>query len=376
MNGAGAGPRWLRTLLFVVFLGSAPRTMSAQRIVTGTTVDSTGAPVVLVRVGIGGEEILTGSNGRFRLAVPLADDTVTVAFRRVGYRPRVLRVAPVGGGTIDLGPVTLVAIPIRLDDITVEALEPILTERGVREVTFARREGRSRYFFTAYDIERLRPFDVSDLVRRVPGASRGEDPIWGPVVQLSSRGRRCTASLTVDGMSTHHPSPDLFLTPERIGVLMVDPRACAITVWTKPLPVGAASPFDIGVRVGMGDYAGQGGLQRVGGFLRFPVGGQRAGVQVGFDAGTGPSDLSFQVQAGLRIALPSRTSPAYLGAGVRFQKLRRGGRDDREVTPLLVSGVRFPTGALRPFAEFELSDLTLGRAVRGTLFVGVSYAHR
>jgi hypothetical protein len=360
----------LSASLTLVLAGSA----SAQMRLVGMIVDTSGSPIPVVSVSAAGETVLSDSRGHFRISVRPATE-IALSFRRVGYRPSEVRrqVAEGAGGDIDLGRIVLEEAPIPLDEISVEALAPIMTPRGVRAYEAARREGRARYFFTAYEIERLRLQDVSELARRVPGASRALSPAWGPVVQFLTRGRLCTAVVSVDGVRTNNPNLDLQVTPERVGGIYFDPRECEVSVWTKPVPVGEASPFRAGFRMGAGGEKSSDLDWLLGGFLGVPILAGRGEIYPAFDGGLGASEIRWQVQLTLRFAVPSRKSPAYLGGGVLYSKLDR--KTGSRTSALAVGGFNASFGWLSPFAELEASRPIGQGDVRIHLFVGVAYRY-
>lgn len=355
-----------------VLMLAAAQPAAAQVVLTGVVADSTSSPISLAVVTLSERRVITDETGRFRF-----DDVLPGAYviqiRRIGFAPRDLpvTVAGTGANAFDIGTVALELVPIRLADLTVETLAPIMTERGVREFNFARRQGVSRHFFTAYEIERLRPFDVSDLVRRVPGARRAEDQTWGSVVQLPARsGGFCTAAVVVDGVRTSNPNPDLFTTPDRIGGMWVG--QCEINIWTKP-SAGPSSPFVLGMRLGFGEFDREVGVRTVGGFVAFPIFKGRAAFVPGFDRRVGRGDMDWQFKLDVRTTIPTRASPWYVGAGIAYQNFSQFDVSFDRVVPVLLTGIARVVGHIQPYLQFEAYGPA--RDISAQLSLGLAYVH-
>lgn len=366
----------MRAALLIAITLLLPKTGLAQIAISGTVVDSGGAAVPIVVVSAGGESVMTDSNGRFRLT-GLEPGTYPVTFRRIGYRERTMNVtAPDGEREYGIGNVVLEQLPEVLDEITVEALAPIMTQQAINVFNFKRREGVARYFFTAYDIERLRLQQVSDIWRYIPGARRGSGALNGNTIQLMHRGGICTASVWVNGVNTRNQSLDTFLIPERVGAIWFTPRECKFEAWTKPASIGEASPFEIGLRFGAGVRGER--LGTFGGFLVAPIRSGPIEVYPAFDAGFGRARVRWQFQVALRLRLPGRDSPWYVGTGVSFAKSDDDilGRQTRDASHILLTGLGVQVGPVRPFGELRFADLVTPGTTRIQLFTGIAYAHR
>lgn len=349
--------------------------LHAQVRIDGIVVDSSGTPIPLVEVTAADTRVLTGRQGRFSLAGIRSPDSVVVHFRRVGFRPVDRAVVTAArGSTIDLGSVTLDPIPIRLEDIHVEALLPIMPARGIRAYEFARREGVSRQFFTAYDIERLRPFDILDLTRRVAGARTGEDPVFGRTIQFRSRGGSwCTATIVLDGVRTANPDPTLTVPPERVGAMWYTPRDCTVHIWTKPVPIERTSTFEIGARIAASSYGTGFGTGTVGGYLAMPVIPDRLFLYPAFDAATARTDLRWRAQFALRLRAAGREPEFFVGGGAVFRRFAGDPTAHPTTVPTLSAGLSRAVGPLRMLGELVLSAPWQGAERRLEVVVGVGY---
>ncbi len=359
----------------MAFLISAVVPLDGQIRLSGTVVDSAGLPVALVEVTTAATRVLTSSLGRFSLTNPRNLDSLRISFRRVGFQPLTLVLSTDGiGPSIDLEPVVMAAVPIRLDDIQVEALRPILSSRGIREFEFARREGFSRYFITAYDIERLRPFGVSGLTQQIPGARNAQNAVFGNAIQLLSRsGTWCTATIVVDGISTRNTDPDAFVSPERIGAMWYSPSDCRVHIWTKPIPVEQSSSFEIGFRVSGSDYGRgirPGGL---GGYMALPLVPDRFAFYPAFAIATSQPSIRWLAQLAFRVRVVGKRPALYVGTGVRFRKFEAVRSTRSESVFVVLGGIGTSVGPLRVFSEVSVVGLWQTDERRAELVFGVGY---
>lgn len=153
--------------------------------VTGTVVDTTGAPVpgATVRVMPAREPYaVTDDSGRFVLE-RLPPGRVTLAVRRLGYAP--------DSATLDLAAGADVAarIPLKASAFVLEAITVSDTATSPWLRTFERRReaGRGGYFFTRAEIVASQVQLTTDLLRRVPGAMIRSGR-WGPSVVFTHGG--------------------------------------------------------------------------------------------------------------------------------------------------------------------------------------------
>ena len=367
----------MKATLFLLGAFVFPCTTVAQVFVSGAVVDSSGNPVPLVVVSVADKSVMTDSDGLFRLS-GLTAGGQSVTFHRIGYGDRMLLVAAPNDGTeYRMGTVILQQLPEVLDEISVEALEPIMTQRGINAFNFNRREGVARYFFTAYDIERMNLQEVSQIARYVPGGQMRVTPEWGNTVQLLGRRGLCTASVTVDGVESKNPSPDISLIPERIGAIWFTPSECRMEVWTKPTAVGQTSPFEFGIRAGTGFRTGD-GFGTIGGYLVAPVLGGRLELSPAFDAGLQNADREWQLQFSARIRVVNVDQPWYVGTGVSFVEERMPLFLDpvNSVSHILLGGLNLDVGPVRGFGELQVADLVTPGPTRFRLYSGVGVRHR
>ena len=134
----------------------------------------------------------TDDAGRVRLA-GLPDGRVTVAARRIGFRPVSVEVTLPATAPLEL---TMEAVPQQLAEVVV---------RGTRRGPYTGRLGDFRRrrdmgfgrFITAEEIDRRRPMFTSDLLRTLPGVN-----VYTPGVGPSSiriRGNGCAPFVWLDG---------------------------------------------------------------------------------------------------------------------------------------------------------------------------------
>lgn len=159
---------------------AAPRTGR----VTGTVMDTTGAPIAgaTVRVMPAREPYaVTDDSGRFTLQrVPVG--RVQLAVRRLGYAP--------DSTMVDVAATAGPAVRVRLQ-ASAFVLEAVSVTDSVTSPwmrTFeARRQSERGYFFTRSDIMRSQVEVTTDLMRRVPGVLI-ESGRWGPAVLFTHGG--------------------------------------------------------------------------------------------------------------------------------------------------------------------------------------------
>lgn len=350
----------------IILTGFILTSATAQTRITGRTVDSTGAPVFLIMVSCGDESVLTESDGRFEVVVRSPEDTI-VSFRRAGFHPVEAVVVPAtpDSSVVDLGDIEMSVAPFALDEISVEGERPVLTARAVRDIETRRRVGGA-YIFTAEDIERIRPAQLSQLAYRVPRGSRGEDGYGGTVVRFQNRntlrGPYCTARVIVDGWNTGSADLDFLVSPERVGGIIFDPKGCSVSVWTKPISPEDASPFEIAGHIGsrldgggfLGSYLGM--------HLVTPVrrGHGTVRLRLGLSARLGGTAEKWRAIANLTVRPFGHGSPLYAGMGAGLSKggaaVHTDSRDPVSAHHTVVSGLSFDLFRFRPFLELQVFD--------------------
>jgi hypothetical protein len=219
--------------------------------VIGVVVDSlTGEPLASAMVGINGVAVATSDEeGRFRLD-SVDQGEILLDIRRIGFTPITAEVQVRDRPSSDLR-FALPAVPFQLDDIVVEADRATYYGFG-RMSDFARRRRRGLgKTFTRSEIERWRPLQLSDLMRRVLGArltpSRfGQNRVTFRDRASGFRGARCSPDIYVDGMLLRDWALDDAMPIENVGAVEVynswasipaefqSLDACAvIVIWTR-----------------------------------------------------------------------------------------------------------------------------------------------
>lgn len=162
-------PRLLPGLVAAVFalLGGARPAAAQMATLRVTVVDSaTRAPVAQARVQlVGGPGGVTGDDGSVLLR-DVYPGTEVVQASLLGYADRRVLVQVAPDGAMNLV-VALHAVPLRLD--VLEARSDRRSRMPWLRSFYARAESGPGEYFTRADIERMRPREVSDLFRIVPG---------------------------------------------------------------------------------------------------------------------------------------------------------------------------------------------------------------
>lgn len=187
-----------------IVLGDGTRTtvVSVQRrgsaSLTGSVKTSDGRPLPSARIQVAesGLDAISDANGRF-LLTNAPGGSQRVEIRAIGYYPETRSVDLVAGrrATVD---VTLSTLRSVLDTVKVFASRVYSTDRSGFERR--RRASAAGRFFDQNDVLRLRPTDITRLLDRVPGVTRG----WGmdaPILMRSaSGGGYCQPAVYIDGM--------------------------------------------------------------------------------------------------------------------------------------------------------------------------------
>jgi hypothetical protein len=145
---------------------------AGQVTLTGTLRDSvTGQPVSGVSVYLlDRTSTTTNRDGEFDLRRVPAQETL-VMFRRIGYSPRALQLnlERRQGQVIDLGDISLLAVPVGLEEIVIETR---LVNRNPRLNDYFRRLKQHRGdFITRQDIWKKNPVTTSEMLRSIPGVT-------------------------------------------------------------------------------------------------------------------------------------------------------------------------------------------------------------
>lgn len=229
-------PRVLPLLLPLLLLAAAPSARAqeaggAARGDTAATVAGVvrgaagavlvGAEVTLTPVrpdGSGGvvfgRRVFTDEGGRFRVG-GLPVGRVTVAVRRIGYRPASTEVATAATAPVEL---TLEALPQSLATVVVRdrASQP---HRGWAAPFYQRKERGLGRFVTRQEIDRRNPIRTTDVLRTIPGLTVMPSPRgFGYVLRM--RGARCDPLVWIDGApaSTGYLDVDVFAPQSLEGI--------------------------------------------------------------------------------------------------------------------------------------------------------------
>ena len=147
-------------------MATAPSGPSGPYAVRGVVRSKSGAPVPYPQVMLlGGEQATTGDEqGRFQLH-GLFPGTMRLQLRAIGFAPERIRV-DVDSATPEIA-VRLTVLAVVLDSVRIYARRAGLPDR-LQEFEDRARHPVGGVIFTPEDIERLAPWDVMDLVSRVP----------------------------------------------------------------------------------------------------------------------------------------------------------------------------------------------------------------
>lgn len=226
-------------------------------ILSGTITDvDTGEPIFGVPLGLNGRTVaVTDNDGDFSITAtnPRKGDNLLTA-RRIGYEPldHVFRIAD-GETSVELS-ITLHPLAVRLAEIVVEADRTIIVASRLAAFYHRRRTGQGRYF-TPWEIEKLNPSLLSDILRRVPGLWIAQDNQGNTVIRTHRGGTWASAGCSgtvvyLDGIPQQSAQDLDFLIPPDLvagveiymGPAQIPPEynttlpnaACGvILIWTK-----------------------------------------------------------------------------------------------------------------------------------------------
>lgn len=230
----------------------APRepaaTLDTARLVGRVVSSITGEPLASAAVSLRRSRsgAVTDSTGRFTIPEAIAgEDTVEV--RYIGYETSSVPL------TLEPGVTTRVVLLLSPTVVRVAELE-VQIERGefrlgLRE--FERRKNKGiGYFISREEIERQKPRETSDLLRRVPGLRVGPSDT-GPGsrtrITLSRDAMQCTPAIFVDGLHLPNANVDDIIVPDVGGIevytgpgqvpvkyaSMASSACGAILIWTR-----------------------------------------------------------------------------------------------------------------------------------------------
>lgn len=365
--------------------------------VTGTITDSeTGTPVPSVSVGLNGTVVaVTNDSGLFRSVTRnlARNETNRLTAQRIGYDP-VDRIFQLPETVRELHfDIELDPTSVELPAITVEATASArLTNTGF----FRREKATFGDFFDAEDIEKMHAQTVTDILRRIPGATvwSAADAIGNPgsgndgqvYVRFSQRLGNVMAGMTLQC----HGNPMLFVdnalvpigmldfvrdptrlagvevyktqeqTPAEYAAYNPDGNCGTIVVWTKDAAgVNAeSSPFSIGGHLGA-TLADGTSPDHIGGQLMIPFRGPLS-LYLGFTSRTKGLGSDWQAFLSMRVNPLGADTPWYAATGVALNKPRR----QTEAHHVIITGLSLPlTRILYPFTELHITDpLRFGNA--------------
>ena len=187
-----------------------PQNSTASGRIEGRVTDGGNGEVRDVDVSIVGEDgIRTLSNPRGLFAFPdVAPGLVQLRFTRIGYSPRTATLVVQAGRTSE---VTAAMAPqaVELAPIEVTVHSAFLERNGYYDRL---RQGQGRQL-NRLELDRINPFQVSDVFPRLPGVRVQDTHVLGaPVVAFNPRVRtptngQCTLGVYIDGVEMS--SPDL-----------------------------------------------------------------------------------------------------------------------------------------------------------------------
>jgi TonB family protein len=243
-----------RQLLAGVATCVTASTISAQEGVLGTggirgfVRDSTGQAIIGAQITMPGTSLIAESDdsGRFELA-KVRPGMLSLRFRRLGYQPDTVDLLVLAGKTVPLE-VTLSRLIVALTPVVITGRAELT---GWRAGFYQRKDIGMGHFFTAEDIDKRNPSQMTDMFRMIPGVT--VQPSQGIIRnQLRFRGNRGCAPLTwldgaplaagefdIDNLSPR--SIEAFevytgsIVPPRFSVSPgIGPRTCgAIVIWSK-----------------------------------------------------------------------------------------------------------------------------------------------
>ena len=177
----------------------APGRATAQTVVRGVVVDSTGKPVgeVALSIIVIHQATRTDDHGHFALpGVPKGD--VEISVRRIGYEPQLVRFV-VSGGPADSIRVVISELPEVLEAVTVSAAERHRRQR-IEDFYWRRARGIGTYV-TREEILKRRASVPSDVLRTAKGIQFVRTRTGTGIRFSSAAGARagCVPMIWIDG---------------------------------------------------------------------------------------------------------------------------------------------------------------------------------
>lgn len=239
-----------------VMISIVPLGAAAQEGILGTggirgfVRDSGGKAIIGAQITFPGTPLTaeTDDSGRFELA-KVRPGMLSMRFRRLGYAPDTVELLVLAGKTVPLE-VTLSRIAATLTPVVITGRADLT---GWRAGFYQRRDVGAGHFFTAEDIEKRNPSNMSDMFRMIPGVTIHPNPYGMIKYQLRFRGARggCAPLTWLDGSPLASGEFDIdnlsprsieafevytgSIVPPRFSVAPgIGPRTCgAIVIWSK-----------------------------------------------------------------------------------------------------------------------------------------------
>lgn len=215
--------------------------------VRGIVRDSLGLAIIGAQISIGGSRLIaeTDDSGRFELA-KVRPGMLSLRFRRLGYQPDTIELLVLAGKTVPVE-VTLSRLNVSLTPVVITGRSDL---RGWREGFYHRKSIGMGHYFTAADVEKRNPSQLSDMFRNLPGVT--VVPSRGSIRnQIRLRSKRCAPLTWLDGAPLRAGEFDIDMVSARsiaaveiyTGAIVppqfVTPlsRPCgAIVIWSKEAP--------------------------------------------------------------------------------------------------------------------------------------------
>lgn len=222
IRGSVRVARSLMALLGVAALCGVPRAGYAQDdatrggLIAGVVRDDAGNEIASVEVTVAGTAIrvLSDGHGAFLLRrVP--PGSATVRLRRLGFLPQAVTVQVDSAFAPPLD-VALTTLPMRLATVQVRVSRRVYSGY-MAEFNRRKDSNNGGRFVTLEQIDSMRPYRTTDLLRRMPGMSFTR-MANGSGTAVRVRGQQCTPLVWVDGT----PAAAAYFDPD-----LIDPRAIA-----------------------------------------------------------------------------------------------------------------------------------------------------
>jgi hypothetical protein len=155
------------TTLVLAILSVAASEVVAQRLVTGSVVDASGAPIPYAMIESATRQAVADESGKFRIAVSPGSGFIRV--RRIGFKP--VNVSYVAGGDTSLSlQLEHLARTLEATIIEATAVSRSLELRGFYRRLREREQGiNAGQFITAEEIQQRSPTRVTQMLEGRPG---------------------------------------------------------------------------------------------------------------------------------------------------------------------------------------------------------------